>query len=212
MSKELQKNMLNRFYHFYGKRIFDLIISLVFSIVLLPLFIMIGLTILMNDGLPVLFKQYRLGVNFRKFKLYKFRTMLANSDQSGPLITRSGDPRITPIGKFLRKYKLDELPQFWNVIKGDMSLVGPRPEREDFVRLFESDYKSILIIKPGITDIASIKYRNEEELLRNFDDFEKAYIKEILPKKIQLDKKYIGNVSFCNDLKILFKTVWSIIS
>jgi len=211
MLRKLRKNINDRFYLKFGKRIFDLLLGLLILILILPLILLIAVIIFIKDGAPVLFIQYRLGKDFKKFKLFKFRTMINDTEPTGPIVTRSGDPRITKTGKFLRKYKIDELPQLWNVIKGEMSLVGPRPERAEFVNQFQKDYRTILSIKPGITDYASLEYRNEEELLKNSPNYEEIYIQEILPRKIQLYKAYIDNISFGTDLKIMFQTAWRIV-
>jgi lipopolysaccharide/colanic/teichoic acid biosynthesis glycosyltransferase len=203
--------MLNNFYLKYGKRIFDVVASSIGLIVLLPVFIVIAILIKLNDKGPIFYKQKRIGQNFKPFELLKFRTMVVNADKIGPAITKDGDPRTTKIGKFLRKTKLDELPQLWNVIRGDMSIVGPRPEVEKYIRYYKYDYKEILKVKPGITDYAAIKFRNEEEILSQFEDVEKAYIEHILPKKINLYKIYINKVGFLTDLKIIFNTLWRIV-
>jgi lipopolysaccharide/colanic/teichoic acid biosynthesis glycosyltransferase len=204
--------MRNNFYTKYGKRIFDVTASIIGLIVLLPLFIIIAILIKLNDKGPIFYKQKRIGQNFKPFELLKFRTMVVNADKIGPAVTKDGDPRITKIGKFLRKTKLDELPQLWNVIRGDMSIVGPRPEVEKYIQYYENDYKEILKVRPGITDYATIKFRNEEEILSKYDDTESAYIKYVLPEKIKLYKTYIKEISFFTDLKIIFWTLWRIVS
>jgi lipopolysaccharide/colanic/teichoic acid biosynthesis glycosyltransferase len=204
--------MPNNFYTKYGKRIFDVATSIIGLIVLLPFFIIIAILIKLNDKGPIFYKQKRIGQNFKPFELLKFRTMIVNADKIGPAVTKDGDPRITKIGKFLRKTKLDELPQLWNVIRGDMSIVGPRPEVEKYIQYYENDYKEILKVKPGITDYATIKFRNEEEILSKYDDTESAYIKYVLPEKIKLYKTYIKGISFFTDLKIIFWTLWRIVS
>jgi len=204
--------MPNNFYTKYGKRIFDVATSIIGLIVLLPFFIIIAILIKLNDKGPIFYKQKRIGQNFKPFELLKFRTMIVNADKIGPAVTKDGDPRITKIGKFLRKTKLDELPQLWNVIRGDMSIVGPRPEVEKYIQYYKDDYKEILKVRPGITDYATIKFRNEEEILSKYDDTESAYIKYVLPEKIKLYKTYIKEISFLTDLKIIFWTLWRIVS
>jgi len=196
----------------YGKRIFDVATSIIGLIVLLPLFIIIAILIKLNDKGPIFYKQKRMGQDFKPFELLKFRTMVVNADKIGPAVTKDGDPRITKIGKFLRKTKLDELPQLWNVIRGDMSIVGPRPEVEKYIQYYKDDYKEILKVRPGITDYATIKFRNEEEILSKYNDTESAYIKYVLPEKIRLYKTYIKEISFFTDLKIIFWTLWRIVS
>jgi lipopolysaccharide/colanic/teichoic acid biosynthesis glycosyltransferase len=204
--------MPNNFYTKYGKRIFDVVASIIGLIVLLPVFIVIAILIKLNDKGPIFYKQKRIGQNFKPFELLKFRTMVVNADKIGPAVTKDGDQRITKIGKFLRKTKLDELPQIWNVIRGDMSIVGPRPEVEKYIQYYKDDYKEILKFKPGITDYATIKYRSEEEILSKYNDTESAYIKYVLPEKIKLYKTYIKKISFLTDLKIIFWTLWRIVS
>jgi len=176
-----------------------------------PIFFLITIVIIIDNKGPVLFFQRRMGRNFKPFTLYKFRTMVENAAQEGLLITVGGDPRITRIGKYLRRTKLDELPQLINVIKGDMSLVGPRPEIEEYVRLYDSDYKEILKFRPGVTDLASLNYINEENLLKGKEDPEIFYINFLLSEKIRLAKEYMKISSFSNDLKIILLTFYNII-
>ena len=193
------------------KRFFDFTASLVGLIFLSPLFLIVAILIKKEDGGSVFFKQERLGQNWKIFKIYKFRTMVENADKLGAQVTRSDDPRITKIGKVLRKYKLDELPQLINVLKGEMSLVGPRPEVPKYAKFYKDDYDEILKVKPGITDYASIEYRNENELLAGAEDVEKVYLEEILPKKIEYYKKYLRDISFLTDLKLILRTIWGIL-
>ena len=203
--------MQNKFYLKYGKRIFDFFSSLIGIFLFLLFYFIIGILIKIEDKGPVLYKSKRIGQNFKPFFLLKFRSMIVNADKIGPLITKEKDPRITKIGKFLRKTKIDEFPQLFNVLKGEMSIVGPRPEVEKYISYFKKDYKKILSIKPGITDYAAIEFRNEEEILDKFENIEESYIKEILPQKINLYKKYLNEVGFITDLNIIFKTIWKIL-
>jgi len=159
--------------------------------------------------MPVLFRHRRVGLGFRQFEILKFRTMRIQA--SGPAVTVAGDSRITRVGKFLRATKLDELPQFWNVLIGDMSLVGPRPEVEEYVYLFRDRYRNILKIRPGITDIASIRYRNEESLLAKGADPLREYTQSILPMKLDLAEEYIRTRSLRLDCLILLKTFLAIL-
>ena len=138
--------------------------------------------------------------------------MVDDAERQGASITARGDMRITRIGKILRKKKIDELPQLFNVLKGDMSLVGPRPEVPEYVELFRKDYEKILKIKPGITDFATIEFRDEEDVLKKYSDPEDGYVKEVLPRKIELYKRYINEMSFSTDMKLIFKTLWRIVS
>ncbi len=203
--------MPNSFYIRYGKRIFDFLASLCGIIILSPFFLVIACLIKLQDGGPIFFKQKRVGLNFKPFYLFKFRTMIADAEKKGPLITQGDDPRITPLGRFLRKYKIDELPQLINVLKGEMSLVGPRPEVEKYVKIFEKDYQEILKIKPGITDYASIFFRDEESVLKQYDNPEEGYLREVLPQKIRFYKKYLKEISILTDLKLIFMTLGKII-
>jgi lipopolysaccharide/colanic/teichoic acid biosynthesis glycosyltransferase len=202
--------MQDNFYTKYGKRIFDFIASLIGLILLSPFLVIIGVLVKISDKGPVFYRSKRVGQNFKPFYLLKFRTMVVNAEELGPSITKGGDQRITKIGKFLRKTKLDELPQLWNVIKGELSLVGPRPEVEKYISFYKDDYKEILKIRPGITDYAAIKFKNEEEILAKFEDVEKAYIENVLPEKIKLYKTYLNEIGFLTDLKLIFKTLWGI--
>jgi len=152
--------------------------------------------------------QERLGKNFRPFKMLKFRSMVVNNAQNHSLVTAKQDARITPLGGLLRAYKLDELPQLINVLKGDMSLVGPRPEVERYINHYKSDYTFILKINPGITDNAAIAFKNEEDILQQYDNPQEAYIQKIMPQKIQLYKDYMQNISFFNDIKLILKTIF----
>ena len=203
--------MRSSFYINRGKRVFDFLATSVGLIFLIPLFLIVAILIKLQDKGPVFFRQKRVGKDFKPFYIYKFRTMVVNAEKIGPPITKGEDPRITPLGKFLRKFKIDELPQLFNVLKGEMSLVGPRPEVSKYVELFKEDYKKILKIKPGITDYAAIYFRNEEEILKKYPDPEEGYIKEVLPKKIKFYYQYLANISFLTDLKLIFLTLWKII-
>jgi len=193
-------------YRYFGKRLMDIIFSTLAIILLLPSFFIIALLIKLDTNGPIFYRQIRMGKDFKPFGLYKFRTMVVDADKMGPLVTKDRDPRITKVGYYLRKWKLDELPQFFNVLKGDMSLVGPRPEVEKYVKLFKDDYTIVLTVKPGITDYATILFRDEEDLIARFDDVEKGYTQVILPKKIELYKKYIDDISFFTDIKLLYLT------
>lgn len=188
------------------KRIFDLSISIVGLFLLLPALLIIALAIiiLMPDG-PVLFKQSRVGKEGKHFIMYKFRTMVKNQDNN--FISIAGEKRITPLGAILRKYKLDELPELWNVIKGDMSLVGPRPDVPGYADQLTDDARILLSVKPGITSPASLKYINEEELLAVINNPRKYNDDVIWPDKVRININYINNWSFWLDLKIIFYTI-----
>ena len=207
-NKDLQKST---FYLKYGKRIFDIFISLTGLIILSPFLVVIVLSIKFFDKGPIFYKQDRVGQNFEHFQLIKFVTMKVAGFSSGPLITRSNDERITKIGKILRKFKLDEIPQIFNVLKGEMSVVGPRPEVGKFVNLFKEDYKEILKVKPGMASETVIVFRDEERILAQFKDLEQGYIEEVLPKKISIDRDYVRNISFLKDCRIFILTFLRVI-
>lgn len=195
-------------YNPYLKRASDIIFSIIGLIIFFPLFIVISLLIKLTSNGPVLFKQKRMCENFKPFYLLKFRTMTSSGLLRDNTEFSPGDKsRITAVGSFLRKMKLDELPELFNVLKGDMSIVGPRPEVEKFVNAYKWDYQEILKVKPGLSDFASIKYRNEEDILSKKKEPEKYYLKVVLPDKIKLAKNYLDNVSLQTDIKIIFKTL-----
>ena len=192
------------------KRIFDIILSLFGLIILLPFMLIIAIFIKLDSKGPVFFKQLRVTKNGREFKIFKYRTMRVGSDKYSQ-ITVGKDDRITKIGSFLRKYKLDEIPQLINVFIGDMSLVGPRPEVPKYVAFYTDEQKEILKVRAGITDYASIEFSNENDLLASEEDPEKAYIKKVMPKKIELNKKYISEISMLTDIKIILLTIKKIL-
>ena len=188
-----------------GKRIFDFVLSLSGLVFSFPLFATVAVLIKLDSPGTVFFIQRRIGKDFRPFNLYKFRSMVRTTASSGLLITQGGDRRVTRIGKFIRRTKIDELPQLINVFKGDLSIVGPRPEVAKYVELFRNDYQEILKIKPGITDYATLAFRHEEQILKNYKNVEDGYIQEIMPKKIILSKKYLKETSFFTDLKLILQ-------
>ena len=194
------------------KRGIDILFSLIGLICLFPFFIFISFFIFITSKGGVFFVQLRVGKNNKDFKLYKFRTMFLNSDNKGLLTVGNNDKRITKLGYYLRKNKLDELPQLINVLNGTMSLVGPRPEVRKYVNLYNSEQKSILDVKPGITDLASLMYYNENEILANSVNPEQTYINEIMPIKLELNKQYINEMTLLTDLKIIFKTFIKLIN
>lgn len=192
-------------------RLFDIAISIIALLILLLPIIIISILIKIEDGGSIVFKQVRIGKNNSKFTLYKFRSMTEKTDNKSLLTIGLKDNRITQIGFFIRKYKIDELPQLINVIKGEMSLVGPRAEVEKYVNIYTAEQKEVLKVRPGITDYASIKFINENELLEQADNPERKYIEEILPQKIELNYIYIKNRSIKEYFKILIFTFISII-
>lgn len=188
-------------------RCFDVLFAFLGIVILLPFFIVIALLIKLTSAGPILFKQNRVGKNNADFKLFKFRTMQINAESKGQLTVGGRDSRITNVGYFLRKFKLDELPQLFNVLNGTMSLVGPRPEVRKFVNFYTVEQQKVLLVLPGITDFASIEFRNENELLANATNPEQYYIEVIMPKKIDLNKQFIENRTLKNYFSILFTTV-----
>lgn len=191
------------------KRIFDIISSLLGLIVLSPLLIILALWVGLSSKGGIFYSQTRVGRGNKDFKVLKFRSMALGSDQKGLLsIGKNGrDPRVTRVGYVLRRYKLDELPQLLNVLKGDMSLVGPRPEVRKYVNLYNKAQLEVLKVRPGITDMASIAFKNENDLLAKADNPEEFYVKVIMPDKINMSLKYLNERSFLKDLNIIFKTI-----
>lgn len=193
------------------KRIFDIVCSFIGLMILSPILLIISLAIIINNGFPVFYFQTRVGKNNRDFKLFKFRTMYKDADKKGLLTVGGRDPRVTPIGYYLRKYKLDELPQLLNVLFGSMSLVGPRPEVRKYVDMYNDEQKRVLLAKPGITDYASLEYFSENELLAKSPEPEKTYINEVMPAKLALNMKYIEQQNLLVDLSIIFATIRKIV-
>jgi lipopolysaccharide/colanic/teichoic acid biosynthesis glycosyltransferase len=191
------------------KRAIDIVVSGAVLVSGLPLFAVLALAILLESGRPVLYRQWRVGRDFKKFRLYKFRSMRVGSQ--GPSITAGNDRRITKFGRHLRRTKLDELPQFWNVLLGDMSVVGPRPEVSEYVELFRERYEHVLTVRPGITDLASLQFRNEESLLAAVADPLKEYVERILPAKLDSAEDYLNRRSLWLDLSILYRTALAIL-
>ena len=191
----------------FGKRVFDIFATLIGGAILLPIMIPIAIWIKLSSKGPLFYIQKRVGKDFKEFDLYKFRSMIVNADKVGPSVTSGDDSRITKVGKIIRRTKIDELPQLLNVLKGDMSLVGPRPEVMKFIEQKRDAYQKVLSIKPGITDNTAIEFRDEETIMEQYEDKEKAYIDIILPQKIELYYHYIDNISFINDIKLILKTL-----
>ena len=193
------------------KRLFDFLASGFGLIILSPLFLVLAVWIKLDSPGPVFYRQVRVGRHNRDFRIFKFRSMRVGADK-GSLVTIGGrDPRITRSGYFIRKFKLDELPQLINVLAGDMSLVGPRPEVRHYVDYWTPEQMHVLDVRPGITDPASIKFRNENELMEQAEDPEKYYIEVIMQEKIKLYLDYVANHSFWGDIKLIFKTFWVIV-
>jgi lipopolysaccharide/colanic/teichoic acid biosynthesis glycosyltransferase len=194
------------------KRLFDMCLSFMGLVILFPFMICIALCIALTSSGGVFYLQERVGRNNKNFKLFKFRTMVSGSEKSGLLTVGGRDSRITSIGYYLRKYKLDELPQLLNVFFGSMSLVGPRPEVRKYVDLYTEEQREVLKVKPGITDYASLEYFSENDLLAKSSNPEQTYIHEVLPAKLALNKKYISEAGIRTDLKLIFRTISRILS
>ena len=193
------------------KRIFDLFFAFIGILLLLPIYLLIAILIKFDSKGEVLYKQERIGKDGIPFYVLKFRTMVPDAFSKGALTVGSRDPRVTGVGFYLRKYKLDELPQLFNVLFGEMSFVGPRPEVKKYTDLYNENQRVVLSVKPGITDYASIKYRNENDLLAQSSDPEKLYIEEIMPEKLNLNLKYINDNNVFKDIKIIINTFYTIV-
>ncbi|MGZ3866710.1 MAG: sugar transferase [Bacteroidia bacterium] len=193
------------------KRCFDIVFAIIGILFFSPFLILIAIAIMVDSRGGIFYKQVRVGKNNVDFKILKFRTMKVNSDKSGLLTVGARDNRITRVGYFLRKYKLDELPQLFNVLSGEMSFVGPRPEVRKYVEMYNAEQKKVLDVKPGITDYASIEYSNENEVLAKSNTPEQTYINEIMPHKLSLNLKYINEQSFFTDVRIIFRTIFKVV-
>lgn len=193
------------------KRLFDLISSIIGLILFSPFFVGLSLIILLSSKGGVFYRQIRVGKDQEEFELLKFRSMKAGSDKAGQITVGNNDSRITEVGRVLRTLKLDEIPQLINVIKGDMSIVGPRPEVPKYVNLYTKAQLKVLTVRPGLTDLASIEYINENEILGNSENPEEEYVNEIMPKKLALNLQYIDNQSFFGDVWLIFKTFGKIL-
>lgn len=191
------------------KRLFDIVVAAVGSLLLLPLFAVVSVLIRLGSPGPVFFRQERVGLHGRLFRILKFRTMVADAPSRGPAITAGSDPRITWIGGYLRRYKIDELPQLLNVLSGDMSFVGPRPEVPRYVALYTPEQRRVLAVRPGITDPASLQYRREADMLAHAANPEEFYVHEIMPAKLQRNLEYLNRRSFARDLGIILRTVFA---
>lgn len=193
------------------KRIFDLFFAFLGIMLLLPIYLLIAIFIKLDSKGEILYKQERIGKDGIPFYVLKFRTMVPDAFSKGALTVGSRDPRVTGVGFYLRKYKLDELPQLFNVFFGEMSFVGPRPEVKKYTDLYNENQRLVLSVKPGITDYASIKYRNENDLLAQSSDPERLYIEEIMPEKLNLNLKYINDNNVFKDIKIIINTFYTIV-
>jgi lipopolysaccharide/colanic/teichoic acid biosynthesis glycosyltransferase len=194
--------------HSAAKRTFDLLCAVPVLVAALPLMLVVALVVKLTSAGPVLFRHNRIGLDGKEFSLLKFRTMTHKRREPGPAVTRAGDLRITPAGRLLRKWKLDELPQLINVVRGDMSLVGPRPDSAEYLNALPSEYRRILRLRPGITGAATVQMRHEEELLAGIppEQLLPFYVGTLLPRKVRLDLEYASRASFWTDMALLFRT------
>lgn len=193
------------------KRIFDIFASGLGLICLSPLFAVLAIWIKCDSKGPVFYRQVRVGMNNRDFRIFKFRSMKLDSDKLGLITVGGRDPRVTRSGYYIRKYKFDELPQLINVFIGDMSLVGPRPEVRKYVDMYSPEQMHVLDVRPGITSLASIRYRNENEILAASDDPDRTYIEKVMPDKLAIDLKYVAKANLLNDILLIFSTFKEII-
>ena len=204
---DIQRILERKKYSLIAKRAFDIIASTLGLVVLAIPMIIISIIIKIDSKGEVLFKQTRVGKNGENFKIFKFRTMVKDAQSMGRSITVGQDARITRVGSFLRKAKLDELPQLLNVFIGSMSLVGPRPEVPKYVEMYNDEQRKVLAVRPGITDLASIEYRDESKVLAEAEDPDKTYIEEIMPHKLNLNLEYISKMGFFYDIGLIFRTI-----
>ena len=204
MSGAASYAMRGNLYERRFKRAFDIAAAAAGLVVLSPVLLAVAAAMKLMDPGPIFFSQTRIGLGSKPFKMFKFRTMRAGA--AGPQITAGADARVTRLGRLLRRAKLDELPQLFNVLRGDMSVVGPRPEVPRYVELFKNDYEFILSVKPGLTDYAAVKYRDEEAALAAYRDAEEGYVTKVLPDKIVLYRRYIDDVRFSTDVRIILAT------
>ena len=194
------------------KRLFDIFASGLGLLFLSPLFLVLAIWIKLDSSGPVFYRQVRVGRHNKDFRIYKFRSMKVGADKQGLITIGGHDPRITRSGYFIRKYKLDEFPQLINVFVGDMSLVGPRPEVRKYVDMYTPEQMHVLDVRPGVTSLASIRYRNENELLDKAEDPDQFYIDVVMQDKLAIDLEYVRNASFWYDIKLIFQTFWEIVS
>lgn len=194
------------------KRAFDIIASGLGLIILSPLFIILAIWIKVDSKGPVFYRQTRVGKDNKDFRLYKFRSMRPDSDKLGLITIGGHDPRVTRSGYYIRKYKLDEFPQLINVFLGEMSLVGPRPEVRKYVDMYTQEQKHVLDVRPGITSLASIRYRNENDILAAADDPDKCYIEKVMPDKLAIDLEYVAKASVLTDISLIFSTIREILT
>ena len=194
------------------KRALDIAVSLIGLVIFSPFMLLIAVLIKLGSSGPVFYRAPRVGKDGQSFRMYKFRTMVTNADRIGPAITVDKDPRITRVGALLRNGRLDEIPQLLNVLRGEMSMVGPRPEAPYYVEMYSSEQRKVLEAKPGMTGPAQIAFRHEEETLSDPEGLDDYYINTILPPKLAIDLRYIENHSVATDLRLLFQTAWALLA
>ena len=204
----LKKKQVSLFF----KRVFDLVAASIMLVIFSPVFLALAIAIKVDSPGPVFYRQERVTQYGKHFRIHKFRTMVQNADKLGTLVTTSGDARVTDVGRFLRKYRLDELPQIFNVLSGSMTFVGTRPEVQKYVDMYCDEYYATLLMPAGITSLASIMYKDEEKLLQNVEDADKTYVETILPEKMKYNLMYIENFGFLSDIKLMLKTVKEVVS
>lgn len=203
--------LFRRRFSMRAKRIFDVAASLLILLVLSPLLLLVALAVKLDSRGPVFYRQSRVGLYGRDFQIYKFRTMVQNADRMGPPLTVGRDPRVTRVGRLIRKCRLDEFSQLLNVLGGSMSLVGPRPEVRRYVDVYKPEYMATLLVRPGITAPSSIAFRDEDRILTSGGDPEKTYVEKILPPKMELNLRYMDRISVPNDIKIMFQTIAAVL-
>ena len=205
-------DMLNkRKFSLCCKRVFDIVVSFIILLLLSPFLLLLAIAIKLDSKGPVFYRQVRVGRYNRDFKIFKFRTMVQNADKIGPPLTVGDDPRVTRMGRFIRKLRLDEFSQLLNVLDGSMSLVGPRPEVRKYVEAYTPEYMATLLIRPGITATSSIAFKDEDRLLNAAENPEQVYIEQILPPKMAYNLEYMKNITLLNDIKIMFQTVGAVL-
>lgn len=218
LPSELQKESIRPYYDYLNrkrgslllKRVFDILLSCVLLVILAPIMIIVAIIIKLDSKGPVLFLQKRKTRYFKDFYIFKFRTMVVDADKIGSSITTFSDPRITRVGSLIRKTRIDEIPQLINILLGQMSFVGTRPEVEKYVDTYSDEMKATLLMKAGVTSLASIHFRNEQDLLQGVENIDQRYVEEILPLKMKYNLEYLKNFSILGDLKLLVKTVISV--
>ena len=193
------------------KRLLDILVSLVLTVILSPILVLISLIVVIDSKGPVFYRQERITKNMKAFRIFKFRTMVDKADRIGPLVTTDNDSRITRVGRILRKVRLDELPQLFNILAGDMTLVGTRPEVRKYVDQYTDEMMATLLLPAGVTSTASIKYKDESELLDKADDPDRVYVEKILPEKMKYNLEYLDSFSFIKDIGILISTVVAVL-